>query len=75
MLLRLHVHMCRLSQSSLLADAISTKSCMLGFVSGPVHDMGLVTRKSSLRGFANNKCADQPAHSRCLIIANVICLL
>ena len=31
--------------------------------------------KSCLRGFANNKGADQPAHPRRLISAFVICLL
>ena len=37
--------------------------------------MGLVARKTCLRGFANNKVADQPLHRRTLISALVIRLL
>ena len=36
------------------------------------HDyMGLKREKTCLRGFANNKSADQPAHARSLISALV----
>ena len=41
----------------------------LSFLYGPRHD------KTCLRGFANNKGADQPAHPRRLISAFVIRLL
>ena len=38
----------------------------------PKNHMGLVATKPCLRGFANNKGADQPAHARSLISAFVI---
>ena len=36
---------------------------------------GLQCEKTCLRGFGNNKGADQPAHLRSLVSAFVICLL
>ena len=35
---------------------------------------GLQREKTCLQWFANNKCADQPAHMRSLISAFIICL-
>ena len=37
--------------------------------------MGLDARKPVFRGFANNKVTVQPAHTRSLIRAFVICLM
>ena len=57
-----------------MAECNSNKKKFL-YAFSPEHGNGPRREKTSLRGFDNNKCPDQPAHPRSLISTFVIRVL